>query len=158
MRTHGLVQSSNLLGLIRATTPIETDASLFLPHARALAPVEYPLQAGSLYRIPYLWEDDAEMYRAEPDWRTAALARGAGGLAVFCFHPIHVFLNSADMDAYRSLDLRTVTLADAAAVRRSCGTGGAGDAFGELLDSLADSGARGATISELAHAAHVVAT
>ncbi len=144
MRTHGLVQSSALLSLVRATTPIATDVSLFLPHARGLAPVEYPLETGTLIRIPYLWEDDAEMWRLRPDWRTEALARSAGGIAVFCFHPIHVFLNSPDMRAYRSLGGATE---DEAASLRHTGEG-AGTAFAELLGALR--GARGARISELA--------
>jgi hypothetical protein len=144
MRTHGLVQSSDLLALVRASTAIRVDASLFLPHARALAPVDYPLETGSLVRIPYLWEDDAEMYRATPDWATAALARDAGGLAVFCFHPIHVFLNSADMGPYRSLG--DAGEREAAALRHD--GAGAGTAFAELIGALA--GARGARVSELA--------
>jgi hypothetical protein len=52
MRTHGLVQSSALLALVRAHTRIAVDASLFLPHADGLAPVEYPLETGTLRRVP----------------------------------------------------------------------------------------------------------
>jgi hypothetical protein len=144
MRTHGLVQSSALLGLVRASTPIAVDVSLFLPHARHLTTLHYPLEAGSLLRIPFIWEDDAEMYREQPDWRTASVARSADGLAVFCFHPIHVYLNSPDMQSYRTLaggnEQRALEL-------RHDGEG-AGTAFVELLEALG--GARGATIGELA--------
>jgi hypothetical protein len=147
MRTHALVQSSPLLALVRQRTPVNVDSSLFLPRARAIEPVDYPLATGAMTRIPYLWEDDAEMYRSPPDWHPAALARAAEGLAVFCFHPIHVFLNSVAMEPYRSLRGASE---DEAAARRHPGEG-SGTAFTGLLDALtADGRARGARLSELA--------
>jgi len=151
MRTHGLVQSSALLALVRERTPIEVDVSLFLPHAEGLAPVGYPLETGTLVRVPYLWEDDAEMLRAEPDWSTAALARQASGLAVFDFHPVHVFLNAATAEPYAALKAAgypAVTAAEATALRHE--GAGAGTAFAELVEAL--TGARGRTVSELAGA------
>ncbi len=145
MRSHGLVQSSRLLSLVRASTAIGIDASLFLPRARHLQVIDYPLESGMLRRVPYLWEDDAEMYRPLPDWGVASIAARACGLAVFCFHPIHVLLNSADMAAYRRLGVAG-TAAQARQLRHH--GDGAGSAFIALLDALA--GERAAKISELA--------
>jgi hypothetical protein len=152
MRTHGLVQSSALLALVRGRTPITTDASLFLPRARAVETVSYPLATGALRRVPYIWEDDAEMYRTEPSWDAWELANRVQGLAVFNFHPIHVALNSADMGAYESLKERGLedVSRDAIAALRNAGEG-AGTAFDALLDGLAGSGGR--VIGELADAA-----
>jgi hypothetical protein len=148
MRTHGLVQSTGLLTLVRERTPVRVDTSLFLPGAAVLGPIEYPLAPGPIMRVPYLWEDDAEMLKPDPTWDAWGVATGAQGLAVFDFHPIHVVLNSADMRAYealkrRGLDLTTASDADAL---RADGPG-AGTAFAGLLEGLAGSGRR---ISELA--------
>jgi hypothetical protein len=152
MRTHGLVQSSALLALVRGHTPVRTDASLFLPHAGAVETVAYPLATGVLRRVPYVWEDDAEMYRTEPSWDAWELAKRVHGLAVFNFHPIHVALNSADMRAYESLKERGLANVSRDAVVALSGSGdGARTAFESLLDGLAGSGGR--VISELADAA-----
>ena len=148
MRTHGLVQSSALLALVRERTPVRVDASLFLPGANDLAPVDYPLASGSIVRVPYLWEDDAEMLRPDPVWDAWGLAARTRGLAVFDFHPIHVVLNSADMRAYEALKRRGLdgaTAGDVASLRHD-GVG-AGTAFAGLLEGLAGGGRR---ISELA--------
>jgi hypothetical protein len=149
MRTHDLVQSTSLLRLVLERTPVRVDASLFLPGADLAAPIRYPLAPGPLVRVPYLWEDDAEMLRPEPAWDTWEVAAGTRGLAVFDFHPIHVVLNSADTRAYETLKQRGLddaTAADVAAVRRH--GPGAGTAFTALVEGLAAGGGR--RISELA--------
>jgi hypothetical protein len=146
MRTHGLVQSTALLALVRERTPVRTDVSLFLPGAKALEPVVYPLAPGSIVRVPYLWEDDAEMLKPDPAWDAWAVATGAQGLAVFDFHPIHVILNSADMRAYEALKRRGLDRAGAADLQPRNGAG-AGTAFAGLVAGLAGGGRR---ISELA--------
>jgi hypothetical protein len=151
MRMHGLVQSSALLALARGTTPIEVDATLFLPRARAAEALPYPLSTGTLSRVPFIWEDDAEMYRVAADWDAWAVANHVAGLAVFNFHPIHVVLNSADMRAYESLKPRgigSVTREDVAELRAFWP--GAGTAFDGLVGALA--GKRGRLVSELATA------
>jgi hypothetical protein len=148
MRTHGLVQSTALLALARERTPIRVDASLFLPGAAALEPIDYPLAPGTIVRVPYLWEDDAEMLKPAPAWDAWAVAAGTQGLAVFDFHPIHVVLNSADTRAYETLKRRGLahaTPADVEALRHD--GPGAGTAFAGLVDGLAGGGAR---ISDLA--------
>jgi polysaccharide deactylase WbmS-like protein len=146
MRTHGLVQSTALLALGREHTPIRVDASLFLPGAAGLAPIEYPLAPGPIVRVPYLWEDDAEMLRPDPAWDAWGVATGAQGLAVFDFHPIHVILNSADTRAYEALKQRGLDRAGPADLQAGDGLG-AGTAFAGLVDGLAGGGRR---ISELA--------
>lgn len=119
MRSHALVQSSPLFARVLSDTPIVTDLSLFLPGAPSLAPVEYRYEGRALARIPYFWEDDSEMENEEPCWAMETLLDDSDGLKVFDFHPIHVYLNSADMRAYTSLkrtfpDLTTATELEAA--------------------------------------------
>ncbi len=109
MRTHGLHQSSALLTLAQREIGIELDASLFLPHTPRLGPMDLWTDAGRLVRVPYLWEDDAEMFRPSPVWRLAPLLALGDGLKVLDFHPIHVFLNSSSLAPYAALKERHPT-------------------------------------------------
>jgi len=102
MRTHSLVQSTPLLARIVGTTPIRIDASLLLPRVPGLRPFEHPFDGVSLLRVPFDWEDDVEMEFEEPRWAPAEQS-GNGGLRTFNFHPMHVYLNSRDMTAYRAV-------------------------------------------------------
>ncbi|WP_417412076.1 hypothetical protein [Hoeflea sp.] len=102
VRTHGLVQTSNLLQRIVAETPVQVDLSLFLPHARNVEPVTYYWEGGeTLHRIPYVWEDDFEIVRPNPDWELSGIMKGNSGLVILDFHPIHVYLNSNSLQPYR---------------------------------------------------------
>lgn len=104
VRTHGLVQTSNLLEKIIDETPISVDVSLFLPHATALEPVVYYWENGKrLVRLPYMWEDDFEMVRPDSVWDLGRMIDSGKGLMVMDFHPIHVFLNSVKLATYRSV-------------------------------------------------------
>ena len=104
VRTHGLVQTSNLLEKIIDETPVRLDVSLFLPHAAALEPVMYYWENQKrLVRLPYMWEDDFEMVRPDGIWDLGSLIERGTGLMIMDFHPIHVFLNSVTPSTYRSV-------------------------------------------------------
>lgn len=104
VRTHGLVQTSNLLEKIIDETPVTVDVSLFLPHAAALEPVVYYWEDGKrLVRLPYMWEDDFEMVRPDSIWDLGQMVDRGTGLMIMDFHPIHVFLNSVTLSTYRSV-------------------------------------------------------
>ncbi|HYO92547.1 MAG TPA: hypothetical protein VEQ40_12960, partial [Pyrinomonadaceae bacterium] len=83
MRSHSLVQSSVLLNQVLAETPIKTDVSLFLQHARSLHAVEHRWGGRSLWRLPYFWEDDFEMEREQPCWRLQEMLAVGEGLKIF---------------------------------------------------------------------------
>jgi hypothetical protein len=106
MRTHALFQSSPLLEQILIQTAITTDVSLFLPYTPSLRPVEYQWRGRTLLRIPFYWEDCFEMERAVPSWHLSPLLATAEGLKVFSFHPVHVYLNSSEIETYRALKKR----------------------------------------------------
>lgn len=143
LRSHALVQSTPILNRILAITPIITDLSLFLPYTPYLRPVEQRSGERVLLRVPYYWEDDDEMQQPEPCWRLGPLLRLGPGLKVFDFHPIHVFMNGADMTQYRRLTARASKLQDACEgdvsplVRRGAGTQ---SLFLELVEHLSSSG------------------
>jgi hypothetical protein len=139
VRTHGLVQTSNLLEKIIDETPVSVDVSLFLPHAAALEPVVYYWENGKrLVRLPYMWEDDFEMVRPDGVWDLGGLINRGTGLMIMDFHPIHVFLNSVTLATYRSVRAQG-RLADLSEglVRRYVETGrGAGYAFRSAIDRM----------------------
>lgn len=110
VRTHGLFQSTPLLAQIMDQTPVKIDCSLFAPHAPNLGPVEYQWAQRTLLRLPYFWEDDFEMERAKPCWQLAPLLAKGPGLKIFDFHPVHIYLNSRTMEAYRRLKQRAPDL------------------------------------------------
>jgi hypothetical protein len=116
MRTHGLYQSTLLLAQIMIQTPITTDVSLFLPHTPFLCPVEYRWGGRDCLRIPYFWEDDFEMERDPSCWYLSPLLAKGEGLKVFNFHPMHVYLNSANVESYKSLKEHVLWLTEASPV------------------------------------------
>lgn len=140
MRTHSLVQSSPLLASVMAEGGIERDVSLYLPYHRGLQPVRYRYAGRDLWRIPYFWEDDFEMEQVVPDWDLLRLLDDGASLAVFDFHPIHVYLNSASMQPYQALKRAAGNLAQASAetvasfVQKGAG---AGTAFSGLVRHVA---------------------
>ena len=94
MRTHGLIQSGQLLETALNETPIRVDVSLFLPQMPHIRPIQYERPAGMLIRVPSFWEDRYEMEVSQPSWRLCD-ELVVPGLKIFSFHPIHVYLNSS---------------------------------------------------------------
>jgi hypothetical protein len=150
VRTHCLLQSTPLHDELLRGSDVEVDLSLFLPHARDVEPVVQWSPAGRLLRIPYVWQDNMEMYSPKPQWDMDAVL-DAPGLRVFDFHPVHVWLNSRSFEPYEQLKaskpLDEVSELDANRFRNS--GPGAMTAFLDLADRLASDGG-GARVSDLA--------
>ena len=101
VRTHGLLQSTPLLGeLMRAG--IAVDVSLFLPSASNLQPHAFRYYGRALLRVPYNWEDDYEMAQIRRSWSFEEWIRGRCGMCVLDFHPIHIYLNAPDIASYEA--------------------------------------------------------
>lgn len=153
MRTHCLIQSTPLLIDVVQATPIRTDVSLYLPGHADLHATSLPLPGGTLTRLPFWWEDDYEMFHAQPDWNVAARVSDSRGLRILNFHPIHVVLNSPSMTRYEHLKRLAPRLSEArgSLVRDlAClDAPGTGSAFNGMLSWLAERGG-GATIAMLA--------
>jgi hypothetical protein len=113
MRTHSMIQSTPLLDVVLAETPIVAELSVFLPYASGVRPVSYTLHGRTLYRLPFVWEDDYEYGQAAPSWDPAPLLEAGRGLTIFNFHPIHVFLNSCSGEPYAQLKASARPLMDA---------------------------------------------
>jgi len=99
-RTHALAQSAAILdALVRHR--IQIDTSLLLFGAKDLAAVPYYSESGTIHRVPYIWEDCCELHQPNSQRSQTMHLLARGGLKVFAFHPIHIFLNSKSMDDYR---------------------------------------------------------
>lgn len=143
MRSHALVQSSPILSKVVDLSPIRCDSSLMLPGVQNLAPFRFPHEDGPLVRVPYFWEDDVEMMRPRAQWDLAERGSG-GGLRIYDFHPVHVFLNAASMAPYHKLKLAgplTSVSAQLAASLVHSGPG-VGSLFREIADHLAEQGSQ----------------
>lgn len=108
MRTHGVYQYGKLLSKIVKLSPITTDSSIFLPEMTNIKPVEHLTSQGSLKRIPIFWADDYELLKSGSDWNPIKYF-SQPGFKVFLFHPIHVFLNTSNMDQYNLYKLKKIS-------------------------------------------------
>jgi hypothetical protein len=139
LRTHGVVQSGQLFAIIIEETPLTIDSSTFLPGLPNIGPVRQWWKARSLLRIPFFWSDDHEMCKPSASWDASELT------AVLAFHPIHLYLNSRDLDGYDEVKRAAPLLADVPQetldphVQRRAGTR---TLFVELLERLSGSASR----------------
>ncbi|MDP1571603.1 MAG: hypothetical protein Q8L86_16535 [Vicinamibacterales bacterium] len=110
VRSHSTMVSTPLLALF-ARKGLRFDCNLFVPHTAGIALRPWANWTG-VTMVPYCWEDDVAFLSGDTA-DTASVAR-AGGLRVFDFHPIHVFLNT---DAAERYDLARASLGDPGALR-----------------------------------------
>jgi hypothetical protein len=109
VRSHSMTQSSRLQNLFK-DRGLEFECNHFIPEQSGICLKPWSLWNGMI-KVPYCWEDDvAALYGrleafGELETRT--------DLRVMDFHPIHVFLNMADMvhyDQTRDLHLQPEAL------------------------------------------------
>ena len=84
---------------------IECDVSLLLPETPNIVPHELCfVNNARLVRIPYFWEDDIEMMKANSCFSIKCLRKWTNpGLKILNFHPIHIYLNSNGISNYEEL-------------------------------------------------------
>lgn len=153
VRTHCLLQSTPLHDELLRGSGVSVDLSLFLPHAVGVEPVVQWSPAGRLLRLPYVWQDNMEMYSPEPHFKAADLL-DAPGLRIFDFHPVHVWLNSRAFEPYERLkaEHRLDAVTEMEANRFRTQGPGTMTAFLDLADRLAAAGG-GARVRDLVEAA-----
>lgn len=96
VRSHSMTQSTVLLQRLR-DAGLTHDANQFVPAQSGIELRPWTLWNGMI-RVPYLWEDDVHCMYGDA-LQLSDLMR-MGGLKVFDFHPIHVFLNTESLDRY----------------------------------------------------------
>ncbi len=146
MRTHGLYQSTNLLEMA-SQKGISYDVSLFLPQSEPINPHRLFFESGSsLIRLPYVWEDDLEMAKPQPCLCLDQFAHFQKE-AILDFHPIHIVLNSCDMETYTQYKNNGWKGFCQEQMPFQTHARGIGDLFDACLSSMREGGQ---TVSELA--------
>ena len=98
VRSHSTTQSSGLLDLF-ARRGMSHECNSFIPVQSGIELKPWRLWTG-LTRVPYFWEDDvACLYGGEKAPPMSRLV-GLAGIKVFDFHPVHIFLNTENMQRY----------------------------------------------------------
>jgi hypothetical protein len=103
MRTHSLYQNTQFLIKAATNYNIKIDVSLFLPGSHYLTPHIFKYEGVNLYRLPYFWEDDFEMFQNEPKWKFSDAKYNGPGLKIFNFHPTFIILNTPQIGLYKKL-------------------------------------------------------
>lgn len=106
MRTHALYQSSPFLTRAAIDYGISIDVSLFLPRTPNLVQHCLRWRGANLWRIPYYWEDDSEMFENDPIWTFSDSRLHVNGLKVFNFHPTYIVLNTDTFSIYETLKIK----------------------------------------------------
>ena len=101
IRTHRLFQSTPILTKFQKYD-IENDVSLLLYKTPNLQP--HYLKYFKLFRLPFFWEDDLEM-NEDAMWKDRKIF-SIKGLKIFNFHPIHIILNSKNLQEYNKLKIK----------------------------------------------------
>lgn len=104
VRCHSLYQSERHLQKMVEEFGLERDCSLYLPGANHLTAHSLRYSPGGplLRRIPHFYQDNMDLMAHTPLYKEQ-LPLGEPGLKVLNFHPIHLLLNSKDMEAYERL-------------------------------------------------------
>jgi len=88
VRTHRLVQSSDLLKMMREEYGIMYDVSIFLSKSAHIKPHNYYFEKERfITRIPYFWEDDVELFDPDKCFDLYNEKYHVSGLKIFNFHP-----------------------------------------------------------------------
>lgn len=99
VRSHHMTQSSGLLNIFR-DNGLTHDCNHFIPVTAGMTLKPWELWGG-LLRVPYSWEDDVMcVYGQKYELPSISEMLRQDGLLVFDFHPIHVYLNTEDLQRY----------------------------------------------------------
>lgn len=131
VRSHHMTQSSTLLDLFRSRG-LTHDCNHFIPTTAGIALKPWQLWNGML-RIPYCWEDDIMcIYGQQQSLPSIRNLLAQEGLIVFDFHPIHIYLNTENLQRYERT--RHLHCQPEALLQERCYSDGARTALQALLD------------------------
>ena len=102
IRTHGLLQSSNMLESFSEKYNLKIDSSLFMPFCENIEPHFFHFSKSSLFRIPYNWGDNYALNNFNKLKSNFDLIH-FNGLKVFNFHPIHIYHNISSIESYNTI-------------------------------------------------------
>lgn len=97
VRSHSLTQSSNILNSFEKFG-LKFECNTFVPFSSNIQIYPYRHWTKNLIKVPFFWEDDLScIYGWEYNVKNFLSYEG---IKVFNFHPIHVFLNTKNLDTY----------------------------------------------------------
>ena len=99
VRSHSMTQNSHILDSFEKAGLIY-DSNTFVPYSSDIELKPYKHWTKKLIKVPYFWEDDVHFIMS---WGgNADRFVKHKGLKVFDFHPIHIFLNTENIDRYEN--------------------------------------------------------
>ena len=99
VRSHSMASSSIILDGFEKFGLIY-DCNTFIPYSSGIEVIPYK-NWNSLIKVPYFWEDDVHCIY-DWDWDVKKFIQYKG-IKVFDFHPIHIFLNTNNLDRYMDI-------------------------------------------------------
>lgn len=98
IRSHEMTQSSYLLDLFKKNGLVY-DCNHFIPEQTEIELKPWKIW-NNIVKIPYFWEDDINCVSNNKTAIEKLIERK--GLKVFDFHPIHIFLNTENIERYNN--------------------------------------------------------
>lgn len=99
VRSHSMTQNSHILDSFDKFGLIY-DCNTFIPYSSQIVVAPYKHWTKNLIKVPYFWEDDVH-YTYKWAWDIENFI-SYNGIKVFDFHPVHVFLNTNNVDTYHA--------------------------------------------------------
>ncbi len=96
-RSHALTQNTLILNYCKQKG-LSHESNLLLPYLTGINATPYQCNATKLVRAPFVWDDYTTCLNKATFDLHAVLE--TTGIKVFNFHPLHVFLNSCNLDVY----------------------------------------------------------
>jgi len=97
VRSHSMTQNSLILDSFEKFG-LTYDVNTFIPFSSEIVSKPYKHWTNELIKVPYFWEDDVHC-NYKWDWNVDNLLNYSG-IKVFDFHPIHIFLNTKNIETY----------------------------------------------------------
>jgi len=97
VRSHSLTRSTHLLSIFKEHNMVY-ESNCYLPYSKVLVESK---QWNGIYSVPHNWEDDFHFMYGK-SYEDLGLDYHNIPLAVFDFHPIHVFLNTHNHEHYEN--------------------------------------------------------
>lgn len=102
VRSHALTNQSNMLDYF-SSVGLRYECNYFIPYQSGITLKPFMHWDDALVRVPFGWEDDIHCLNDKKDKVKNIIQNMEEGIKVFNFHPIHIFLNSENLERYKSV-------------------------------------------------------
>jgi len=100
VRSHYLTQNSGILNYF-ASCGLKIDANQYIPMSSGIICKPYTIW-NNLICVPHFWEDNLQLLEDKAGINDITGILNYEGIKVFDFHPVHVYLNTEDMERYEN--------------------------------------------------------